>query len=242
MAKANEHDGDQRFYLDDLRVGQRFASGSHMIDAAQIKAFARQFDPQPFHLDEAAASDSVFAGLAASGWHTAALTMRLLVDGVRRDHGLEHLVVFTVLERSFEEIAGRLGSPALLGAARLREQEAAPAGVTRRPGFDRRQRALEGGRGILESAGASKQLGFPGQRFGVPRIERQRRLEAPQCTLDVPRIAVEQEASGLKPLELRIVAPRAIGMRRGGGRTISRAIDFDIAQKITRDDSRDDAR
>src|SRR6185369_17337284 len=50
-------------------------------DAEQIKAFARQFDPQPFHLDEAAAKNSIFQGLAASGWHTAALTMRLLVSG-----------------------------------------------------------------------------------------------------------------------------------------------------------------
>ena len=69
-------------YLDDLAVGQRFASGSLAVDADAIKAFARAFDPQPFHLDEAAAEDSLFGGLAASGWHTAALTMRLLLDGV----------------------------------------------------------------------------------------------------------------------------------------------------------------
>lgn len=68
-------------YLDDLAVGQRFASGSLAVDADAIKAFARAFDPQPFHLDEAAAEDSLFGGLAASGWHTAALTMRLLLDG-----------------------------------------------------------------------------------------------------------------------------------------------------------------
>ena len=68
-------------YLEDLQVGQRFRSRSHAIDEAQIKAFAGQFDPQPFHLDEAEAKETVFAGLAASGWHTAALTMRLLVDG-----------------------------------------------------------------------------------------------------------------------------------------------------------------
>ena len=70
-----------RLFLDDLHVGQRFVSATHAIDAAQIRAFAREFDPQPFHLDEAAAAHSVFGGLAASGWHTAALTMRLLVDG-----------------------------------------------------------------------------------------------------------------------------------------------------------------
>jgi len=81
MAKPNEHDGDGLFYLDDLRVGQRFAGGSHAVDAAQIKAFARQFDPQPFHLDDEAAKGTLFAGLAASGWHTAAITMRLLVEG-----------------------------------------------------------------------------------------------------------------------------------------------------------------
>jgi acyl dehydratase len=68
-------------YLGDLRVGQRFVSGSLTVDAAEIKAFAAQFDPQPFHLDEAAARNTLFGGLVASGWHTAAMTMRLLVDG-----------------------------------------------------------------------------------------------------------------------------------------------------------------
>src|SRR5580704_4805660 len=67
--------------LDDLHVGQRFTSTSHVVDAGQIKRFAAEFDPQPFHLDEDAAANSLFAGLAASGWHTAALTMRLLVMG-----------------------------------------------------------------------------------------------------------------------------------------------------------------
>jgi acyl dehydratase len=69
------------FYLEDLRVGQRFSSGTHALDEAQIKTFARQFDPQPFHLDEGEARDTLFTGLAASGWHTAAITMRLMVDG-----------------------------------------------------------------------------------------------------------------------------------------------------------------
>ena len=72
---------DQAFYLDDLRVGQRFTSGSLTVDEAEIKTFAARFDPQPFHLDEQAARDSLFGGLAASGWHTAALSMRLIVDG-----------------------------------------------------------------------------------------------------------------------------------------------------------------
>jgi acyl dehydratase len=66
-------------YLDDLEVGQRLVSDSHTIDETQIITFAREFDPQPFHLDKAAASDSLFGGLVASGWHTAAITMRLLV-------------------------------------------------------------------------------------------------------------------------------------------------------------------
>ncbi|RZI84383.1 MAG: MaoC family dehydratase [Rubrivivax sp.] len=68
-------------YLDDLQVGQRFVSGTHLIDEAQIKAFAAQFDPQPFHLDDDAARETLFGGLAASGWHTAAITMRLNVEG-----------------------------------------------------------------------------------------------------------------------------------------------------------------
>ncbi|MFZ3353556.1 MAG: MaoC family dehydratase [Xanthobacteraceae bacterium] len=71
----------QVYYLDDFAVGQVFATGRLKIDADQIKAFARQFDPQPFHLDEEAAKNSVFRGLAASGWHTAALTMRLMAEG-----------------------------------------------------------------------------------------------------------------------------------------------------------------
>nr|WP_244884922.1 MaoC family dehydratase [Singulisphaera acidiphila] len=73
--------GDDRLYLDDLHTGQRFTSGFHEVNEAQIKAFASQFDPQPFHLDNEAAQDSFFGGLVASGWHTAAITMRLLVGG-----------------------------------------------------------------------------------------------------------------------------------------------------------------
>jgi acyl dehydratase len=71
----------QQLYLDDIQVGQRFRSGSHTVSVADIQAFAAQFDPQPFHLDPEAARLSIFGGLAASGWHTAAITMRLLVDG-----------------------------------------------------------------------------------------------------------------------------------------------------------------
>jgi acyl dehydratase len=65
-------------YLQDLPVGLRLSNGTHTVDADQIKAFARQFDPQPFHLDEETAAKSFFNGLAASGWHTAAITMRLI--------------------------------------------------------------------------------------------------------------------------------------------------------------------
>ena len=68
-------------YFDDLRLGQRFVTGSVTLSAEAIRAFAAQFDPQPFHLDEQAGRDSLFGGLVASGWHTAALSMRLLVDG-----------------------------------------------------------------------------------------------------------------------------------------------------------------
>ncbi|MDB5886308.1 MAG: MaoC domain protein dehydratase [Polaromonas sp.] len=68
-------------YLDDLHAGDSFTSASHLLDEAQIRAFALQFDPQPFHLDHEAAKSTLFGGLAASGWHTAALTMRLLVGG-----------------------------------------------------------------------------------------------------------------------------------------------------------------
>lgn len=66
-------------YLDDMRVGQIFESGEHAMDEAQIKSFAAQFDPQAFHLDDAAARSTLFGGLAASGWHTASITMRLQV-------------------------------------------------------------------------------------------------------------------------------------------------------------------
>ena len=66
-------------YLEDLHVGQVFRSGRTRITVEEIKAFAARFDPQPFHVDEAAARDSLFGGLAASGWHTAAVTMSLIV-------------------------------------------------------------------------------------------------------------------------------------------------------------------
>jgi acyl dehydratase len=82
MANPNEAKNKELLYLDDLRVGQRFISGTHLINEAQITAFARQFDPQPFHLEAEAAKGTLFEGLAASGWHTAAISMRLVVESV----------------------------------------------------------------------------------------------------------------------------------------------------------------
>jgi len=73
--------GKSLLYFDDLSVGQKFTSGTHLIDEAQIKAFASQFDPQPFHLDAEAAKGSFFEELVASGWHTASISMKLLVEG-----------------------------------------------------------------------------------------------------------------------------------------------------------------
>jgi len=67
-------------YLEDLAVGQTYRSGRLRVDEARIRSFAAEFDPQPFHLHAEAARRSIFGGLAASGWHTAAMTMRLLVE------------------------------------------------------------------------------------------------------------------------------------------------------------------
>jgi acyl dehydratase len=66
-------------HLEDLRPGQRWETAGHTLTAEEVVAYAADFDPQPFHLDEAAARDSLFGALAASGWHTAAITMRLQV-------------------------------------------------------------------------------------------------------------------------------------------------------------------
>ena len=74
-------------YLEDFAVGQTFGSGRLRIDKERTLPFAAEFDPQPFHLDEAAARRSIFGGLTASGWHTAALTMRLLVESELKPAG-----------------------------------------------------------------------------------------------------------------------------------------------------------
>jgi len=80
MADPNRDGSEELLHLEDLHVGRRFVSGTHRIDEGQIKAFAKQFDPQPFHLDAEAAKETLFEGLVASGWHTAAVSMRLLVE------------------------------------------------------------------------------------------------------------------------------------------------------------------
>jgi len=78
----------ERLYREDLDVGQRFKSAPHFLDAEQITRFAAQYDPQPFHLGDEGAANSMFGTLAASGWHTMALTMRMLVESVPLADGL----------------------------------------------------------------------------------------------------------------------------------------------------------
>src|SRR5499426_4017063 len=80
MTRAQSAKELQARFLEDYAVGQKFRSGRLRIDKERIKQFGAEFDPQPFHLDEEAARDTIFGGLAASGWHTAAVTMRLLVE------------------------------------------------------------------------------------------------------------------------------------------------------------------
>ena len=78
----------EKLYLDDLAVGAEFYSEKYAVVAEEIREFAKSFDPQPFHLDEEAAPKTLFRGLIASGWHTAAITMRLLVHSVPLAGGL----------------------------------------------------------------------------------------------------------------------------------------------------------
>ena len=80
MADPNTAATKPVHYLDDMQVGQRFTSGTYLLDEAQIIAFAKQFDPQPFHTDPEAAKGTFFDELVASGWHTAAITMKLMVE------------------------------------------------------------------------------------------------------------------------------------------------------------------
>jgi acyl dehydratase len=84
-----------KLYLEDLHVGQRFTSATYLMTEERIKSFAQEFDPQPFHLDDAAAQKTVFRGLAASGWHTAAVAMKLLVtSGLPLGNGIIGLGVY----------------------------------------------------------------------------------------------------------------------------------------------------
>ena len=85
-------------FLEDFAVGQTYGSSERLrVDQERIMGFAAEFDPQPFHLDEVAARGSIFGGLAASGWHTAAATMRMLVEGDLRPAG-------GILGLGFEEL------------------------------------------------------------------------------------------------------------------------------------------
>jgi len=87
MTSVSEKE-NQGLTLDDLSVGQKFISGTHKLDEAQIVSFAGSFDPQPFHTDAVAAQQTFFNGLAASGWHTASITMKLLVSSANIFGGL----------------------------------------------------------------------------------------------------------------------------------------------------------
>ena len=78
----------ERLFLEDLAAGQRFVSAARTVSAEEIKEFAARYDPQPFHLDDAAAMGTLFGGLAASGWHTAALTMRMVIESVPMAGGI----------------------------------------------------------------------------------------------------------------------------------------------------------
>ena len=82
---------DKPLYLEDLSVGMTFAAGPMKIGEADIVAFAKEFDPQPFHTDPEAAENTIFKGLAASGWHTRALTMRMMVGRVKLAGGISRL-------------------------------------------------------------------------------------------------------------------------------------------------------
>lgn len=76
---------EPRYYWEDFKVGDSSPMGEVTVDKGEVIAFAKAYDPQPFHTDEAAAKQSVFGGLIASGWHTCAMVMRLMVDSYLRD-------------------------------------------------------------------------------------------------------------------------------------------------------------
>jgi hypothetical protein len=120
------NDEDERAISRRVRRGQTFGSGRLRIDKERIKTFAAEFDPQPFHLDEEAARDTLFQGLAASGRHTRALTMRLLVEGELRPAG-------GVIGTGFDEFR-RPAARATRGRAARRERSAGGAAVEVAPG------------------------------------------------------------------------------------------------------------
>ena len=89
-------------YFEDIQIGDKITLDRHTFTADEIKAFAQRFDPQPFHLDEKAAARSHFGALCASGWHTAAVWMRMLVDAKRRASvAMDARGVFIRAARSF---------------------------------------------------------------------------------------------------------------------------------------------
>lgn len=127
-------------YFEDFRVGEGIEVGSHTLSQDEIIAFARQFDPQPFHTDPDAAKDSFFGGLIASGWHTVGLFMRMLVETVlNRSHslgspGVEDLR-WTAPVRPGDTIAGRIA------ATEVRRSQSRPQmGIVRWRGELRNQR------------------------------------------------------------------------------------------------------
>jgi acyl dehydratase len=79
MAVRHSEEHRMPLWLEDIEVGSRYRTADHEITSAEIVEFASRFDPQPFHLGEDGAAGTIFGSLAASGWHTAAITMRLLV-------------------------------------------------------------------------------------------------------------------------------------------------------------------
>jgi len=101
----------EKLYLDDLSLGQQFESDSLRVHRASMLAFAQEFDPQPFHLDPEAAELSLFRGLAASGWNTAALTMKLLVESVPLADGIIGLSI--ELSWPYADLPGRSVAPAM---------------------------------------------------------------------------------------------------------------------------------
>ncbi len=114
-------------FLEDFTVGEVFETASVGVNATEILTFAESFDPQPFHLDEAAARAGFFGGLVASGWHTGALTMRLFVEsGVMREIG----VIGFGVQRTALARAGSAGGRA---APAWRGRRSAPATTSSRP-------------------------------------------------------------------------------------------------------------